>query len=164
MQRAQALAIQARFDERVGPAARTALFSALIHEPDYIVDMFARHASTPKRMLYRATFPLAKPLIAKGNGVTSTAQIEAAFEIFTAALQEVEQTVAATGYMVGEQFSVADLTAAALLAPFASVTHVDMARPQPVPERVAMLLARYADHAALDWVRNMYTHHRPPPD
>lgn len=159
--REQALKIQTRFDEQVGPAARTALFSALIDEPDYIVAMFARSASAPKRFLYRATFPLAKRLIAKGNGVTSPARVEAAFEAFEAALAEVEQTVATSGYMVGDEFSVADLTAAALLAPFASLSHVDMARPQPVPERVAALLERYQDRPALAWVRDMYAHHRP---
>lgn len=159
--RQQALALQSRFDEQVGPAARSALFSGLIQTPGYLVKMFARRASTPKRLLYRASLPLAKRMIAKGNSVVDKQDIARAFARFEEALEEVADMSRGTGFLVGESFSVADLTAAALLAPFANPDHPDMSRPQPVPAEVADIMARYSEHPALHWVRAIYRDHRP---
>lgn len=157
----RALDWQARFDEQVGPAARSALFSGLIQAPGYLVKMFGRRASTPKRLLYRASFPLAKPLIARANKAVDPGDIKRAFERFENALEEVADATQHTGYLVADRFSVADLTAAALLAPFANPDHPDMSRPQPMPAPVADIMEPYADHPALDWVRRIYRDHRP---
>lgn len=159
--RRQALDVQTRFDEEVGPAARSALFSGLIRAPGYLVKMFARRASPPKRLLYRASFPLAKPLIARANKAADPGDIKRAFDRFENALEEVAAATQHTGYLVADRFSIADLTAAALLAPFANPDHPDMARPQPVPAPVADIMGPYASHPALEWVRRMYREHRP---
>lgn len=158
--RRQALAVQSRFDAEVGPASRTVLFSALVHEADYLCEMFARKAGNVQRWLYRATFPVAKGMIARGNGVKDPANVKAAFEIFARTLDDVAESTAATGYLVGDDFSVADLTAAALMAPLANPEHDDMRRPQPVPSRVQEVQAQFSGHPALQWVADMYARHR----
>ncbi|MGE0623924.1 MAG: glutathione S-transferase family protein [Pseudomonadales bacterium] len=159
--RDEALALQARFDATVGPATRTALFSVLVHEGGYLTRMFARDASAPARALYRTTFPLARRLIARANGVTDPDNVARAFEITGQTLDEVAERTAATGYLCGDSFSVADLTAASLLAPLVVLDHPDMARPLPVPEPMAAFYARWQDHPAIDWVRHQYAMHRP---
>ncbi len=159
--RAEALALQSRFDASVGPAVRTALFSVLINEGGYLTRMFARDASTPVRLLYRATFPLARGMIAKGNGVTDPANVTASFELTRTTLQEVAEQTAATGYLVGDGFSIADLCAAALLAPLAALSHPDMARPQPIPETLEAFYVRWADDPGIAWVKAIYAKHRP---
>jgi glutathione S-transferase len=158
--RENALTLQARFDADIGPAVRTALFSVLIKEGGYLTRMFARDASAPVRVLYRATFPLARGMIAKGNGVTDTDNVTRAFELTEATLREVTEQTAATGYLVGHSFSIADLTAAALLAPLAALSHPDMARPKPVPPALEAFYARWADDPAITWVRHQYAKHR----
>ena len=158
--RAAALKIQAEFDKTVGPAVRTALFSALVHEGSYLTAMFAGKKSFAKRLAYRATFPLARGLIAKGNGVTKPGNVERCIEVTHATLDRVADAVAADGYFVGGSFSVADLTAAALLAPIAKVAHVDMKRPEPIPARVLALLTQFEAHAAIRWVNEIYNRHR----
>ncbi len=159
-ERDAALALQTRFDTEVGPATRTAIFSKLVDDGGYLCRMFARSKPLPKRLLYRAAFPLARPLIAKGNGVDDPENVARAFEITQAALDEVADKVAASGYLVGGRFTVADLTVAALFAPLANPAHPDMSRPQPIPQSIASLLARYADHPAVAWVNRMYAEHR----
>ncbi len=158
--RQEALALQARFDEEVGPATRTVIFSRLIDEEDYLCSMFGRAAAPLKRTIYRASLPLAKPMIAKGNGTVDPENVRRCFALTEATLDEVAERTAATGYMVGDRFSVADLTAAALLAPLVNPSHPDMARPQPVPDSVATLVAGYAGHPAVAWVNRMYAEHR----
>jgi len=156
-----ALGYQRRFDAEVGPAVRTALFSVLVDEGSYVCRIFARGQPPLRRWLYRATFPLARGLIAKGNGVVDPANVERAFALTARTLDEVAKQTADSGYLVGDTFTIADLTAAALLAPLGDVDHPEMAKPRPLPDAVARFLARYSDHAAIGWVRTMYARHRP---
>ena len=160
-QRNAALALQRRFDDVVGPAVRTVLFSALVREGSYLTRMFAGSKGILKRGAYRATFPLVRPLIAKGNGVADPENVKRCFETTEKNLDEVAAMTADTGYCVGGTFSVADLTVAALLAPIANVPHSDMRRPQPMPARVAGLVERFAAHPATGWVNRIYADHRP---
>jgi glutathione S-transferase len=161
--REHALSLQRHFDDEVGPAVRTAVFSMLILEPDYLCAIFTRTQSRAKRVLYRAAFPLARSLVARGNGVDDPENVARALALTEAALDETAKRVGASGQLVGGSFTVADLTAAALLAPLADVAHPDMARPQPVPERAAEFYARFEGRPALQWVSEQYAKHRPLP-
>ncbi len=162
-QRRRALEIQRRFDAEVGPAVRTAVFSALILEPGFLCRVFAGSRPLAKRVFYRAAFPLAKPLIAKANGVTDAANVARALERTQQALDEVARAVGESGQLVGDRFSVADLTAASLLAPLVTLPHPDMARPQPIPPRMEDFYRRWEKHPAAQWVREQYAKHRPAP-
>ncbi|MEQ9450727.1 MAG: glutathione S-transferase N-terminal domain-containing protein [Pseudomonadales bacterium] len=158
--RNQALALQAEFDQDLGPATRTVIFSALVEEGGYLCRMFAGSKGLLQRTAYRVTFPLARGLIAKRNGVTTPGNIERCIATTFAMLDRVAEQTSATGYLVGEQFSVADLTAAALLAPVASVDHPDMKRPQPLPQRVTDVVSQFTDHPGVAWVNEIYRRHR----
>jgi glutathione S-transferase len=159
---ARALDIQRHFDEAVGPAVRTAIFSVLVDELDYLCAIFTRGRPALKRAIYRAMAPLMKPLIAKANGVDPE-NVRRALVSTQEALDEAARLVGPNGQIVGEAFSVADLTVASLLAPLANVSHPDMARPQRIPPRAAEFYARWEKHAAIQWVCEQYAKHRPSP-
>ncbi len=158
-QRSTALALQQRFDAEVGPATRTVLFEALVEEGGYMTGMFGADKPLLQRLGYRALFPFARGMIRKGNDVTPES-ITARKQVTLDALDEVARATEATGYLVGDAFSVADLTAACFFAPLANPAHPDMARPEPVPESVQAILARYSDHPAIAWTNRMYALHR----
>jgi glutathione S-transferase len=141
---------------------RTALFSVWIDEPDNLCATFSLPKPALVRWLYRAAFPLAKGMIAKGNGVTDPANVARSFEITREALDFVAKESAATGRLAGPAFSVADLACAALLAPLVDVPHPDMAKLRPLPERIEAFLARWASHPGAQWVLAQYAQHRPP--
>jgi glutathione S-transferase len=61
---------------------------------------------------------------------------------------------------VGERFSVADLAAAALLAPTCNPPDCAMTRPEPKPASVEHWLARWADHPGTAWVLRTYREER----
>jgi glutathione S-transferase len=159
--RERALGLQEHFDTQVGPATRTVVFSALIDEPDYLSRMFARDARPLGRRLYRASYPIARGLIARGNGVNDPTNVRRAFSTAREAFDRIAAQTQATGYLCGDEFSIADLTAAALLAPLVALAHPDMARPTPVPQRLAELYGEWEAHPAADWVRTQYARHRP---
>ena len=80
-------------------------------------------------------------------------KVVAAGERFRAELQP-------SGYLVGDSFTVADLTVAALVSPAVAPQQF----PYPQPQRDHPLLAQVRDALAepglLDWTREMYARHR----
>lgn len=158
-QAAVIMAWQTRLDDQLGPATRTVLFDVLVKELGYLARLFGGHTGTAKRLGYRALLPLVRPLMKQGNGVTPE-NIEKARSLVQDYLREIGQASAATGYLVGHDFTLADLTAAALLAPLMQVQHPDMARPQPMPQAIADLQAQYAAEPAIQWAQSIYAKHR----
>ena len=75
-------------------------------------------------------------------------------------LDEIAAHTRATGYLVGDRFTVADLTAAALIAPLTRPPVADMQRPEPMPPALNALLETYAAHPAIAWVTHCYATHR----
>jgi len=155
-----AFAIQRHFDEVVGPAVRTLLFSVMINEADYVCGTFGSSKSWGKRTAYRLTYPLAKSLIKKGNAVNPE-NIVKSLQITRDTLTELEVTIKKTGYLVGDSFSVADLTVASLLAPLTQVDHRDMKRPSPTPKVVEDFFDQWRNHEVIHWVHDIYAKHRP---
>ena len=136
------------------------LFAELLGETGYLSRMFARDRTPVGRALYRITLPLARPLIAKGNGV-NPANIERCRAVVDNELDQLSRDVEASGYLVGDTFSIADLPAAALVAPLVSLQHPDMRRPEPTPARLSEFFSQWENHPACAWVLDMYARHRP---
>ena len=160
--RKRALEIQAWFDEEVGPRVRRALFASLLGESAYVCRMFSSEKSLPLRAFYRATFPLAAGMIKRGMGITDQASIDDAIAGTREALDFVAKEGGREGQLVGSGFTVADLSAAALLAPTANPPHPAMQRPEPMPESASRWLERWARHPGAEWVLHQYRRHRPP--
>ena len=89
---------------------------------------------------------------------------ERAFALTQEGLDFVVREAGPEGYLVGGQFTVADLAAAAVLAPAANPSHPDMKRPEPTPASMKAWFARWAGHPGVDWVRDIYARHRPAND
>ena len=159
--RAEALALQTRYDGEFGPAVRTAIFSVMLLEPGYMCGMFSSPQPTPLRWLYRGVFPLARGKVERAYRTDDLAHVDACRSLVERTLDEIAVRVQATGYLVGDSFTIADLTAAALLAPVADPDHPDMRRPSPQPRRLEEFVEPWHSHPASDWARAMYAAHRP---
>jgi glutathione S-transferase len=156
----EALRIQRRFDDDLTPRIRRAVLEALLQQPGYFASIFADGAPAFKRRAYACAVPFAAPLIRKGNGITGADAVEDGLRAGNEALDFVVARGAATGYLCGNAFSVADLTAASTLAVLIRPVDSPMSCPQPVARRTRELVDRYADHPGAAWVRRMYDQHR----
>jgi len=88
------------------------------------------------------------------------ADAERARAKLTTALDRIMAERKPSGYLVGEGFSVADLTAAALLFPLALPSELQY----PYPEFPDFgELTPHSRHPAMDWIREIYRRHRRPP-
>ncbi len=159
-QRAEALRIQRWFDDDLTPRMRRAVLDALLQQPAMFARVFADGAPALKRWAYACIVPLAAPLVRKGNGITGPEAVEDGHRAAAEGFDFVAARAAATGYLCGDSFSIADLTAAATLAVFVKPANSPMASPQPVGASFQALIARYAKHPGADWVRRIYAGHR----
>jgi glutathione S-transferase len=160
--RERALAVQSHFDAEVGTRTRRALFAVMLGDHDYFCRVFSHHRSAPVRALYRAFFPLAAPVVRKGVGLDVAGAAEEAIGGCFTALDFVAKESAATGYLAGDRFTIADLTAASLLAVLLEIEHPDMDRPRPIPAQLGAFYAQFEQHPGVAWVREQYRKHRPP--
>ena len=160
-EREQALAIVDRFDREVGPATRTAAFTVFVQELGYVSRLFGGDASTIQRGVYRMVLPLVKPVMAKTNGVTDPANVARAFDTIRQTLDWIAEATRDHFFLVGDRFSVADLTVAALMSPVVKLEHPDMRQAEPVPEALVELLAQWKDHPGVLWVQRQYRENRP---
>lgn len=158
--RAEALRIERWFDDDLTPRMRRPVLDALLHQPGYFARIFADGAPAFKRIAYACVVPFAAPLVRKGNGISGAAAVEDGHRAATEALDFVAARSAATGYLCGDAFSVADLTAASTLAVLIRPVDSPMACPQPVASRFRELMDRHADHPGAACVRRIYAQHR----
>lgn len=106
----------------------------------------------------------ATPVLVFDGTVTADPQrMQRAFEATRRNLDWIAEATRERPYLAGDAFSVADLTAAALLAQLVSVDHPDMRKPEPQPLAFARLLDEWKDHPASAWVCQRYRVDRPTP-
>lgn len=158
--RDEAMRIQRWFDDDLTPRIRRTVLDALLANPGYFSRVFCDGRSRTAQIGYALIVPLAAPLVRKGNGITGAAAIDDGHAAAKQALDFVAERAAATGYLVGDVFTVADLTAASTLAVLARPVSSPMAAPQPVAPAFAALMARYAAHPAVAWTLGIYARHR----
>lgn len=158
--REQAVALQRYFDEDIGPMVRRGVFAALTQEPDYLCAMFTQQKSRLAQSLYRAIFPLTRLVMKSSMGISGPASIDSGIAGTQAGFDFVARQSAESGYLVGKAFSIADLTAASLLAPAVLPEGSPMALPEPRPARLQKWIERWADHPGAAWVRRIYREHR----
>jgi len=155
---ARARKIQDWFDDEVGPAVRCAAFGELMDDPSYFARIFTNDRSSATRAIYRALLPVTQAVMKRDLGITPDAMEPARATVRTA-LDRVAEDSRATGYLVGNAFSVADLTAAALLMPAVQPPE-GPTYPEPRSAVVDRWTGRWVDHPGAAWVRAIYSRHR----
>jgi len=159
-ERARCLELVRWLDDEVGPAARLALFQELLPDLDGVARFFVRKPWGLRERLYRAALPLVRVVMRRSMQVDA-AHAAVARETVRAALDRLAREGGRDGgYLVGDRFTAADLTAAALLSIVAFPDGFHAPPPQPLPKALPAWLAQWADHDGTRWVEAMYARHR----
>lgn len=158
--RDEALAIQARLDSDLGPDIRRAGFEVMLDDAAYMTSTFASGKPAWKRSLYQATFPLTRLLMKKAMNITPESARRSRAKVDTI-LDFLAGKVSATGYLVGDSFTVADLTAVSLLGPALPIERPDTKPAGPKPPRFAALCEEWNRHPAMGWAIGIWEKHRP---
>jgi glutathione S-transferase len=156
-ERARALALEELFDEELGPQIRAALLVHVLADRDLAVLAAAPGAAPLRRALLRPAVPLAALAIGGKHRVNPETAVDGLART-RAMLDRIAKEIGASGYMVGDRFTVADLTAAGLCFPLAPEPYL-----RPVHRTAHQLLElreELAGHPAVAYVAEMYERHR----
>jgi glutathione S-transferase len=157
--RRRALALEEHFDEDLGPHLRRALFHDLLPHTAAAAAMMTVGFGAGTRLVYRTAFPAIRRVMRADMRIDEPgAQLGRAKIV--AALDLIERELQPSGYLVGDRFSVADLTAAALLSPLVMPPEFPYQPPVPVPGRVRSFRDGLADRPGFRWVEEIYRRHR----
>jgi glutathione S-transferase len=157
-QRRRALDLEDHFDERCGHDVRRVLFGDNLAEPETFLAIV--YGVDHPRLL-RTISPVFCRLVRQRFRIRPET-VEKSRAIVRAAFDETEAGVGPSGYLVGASFSVADLTAAAILAPIVMPSEFPYIKLHP-DERTAesrRFRDSLKDRPGFRWVEEMYARHR----
>jgi glutathione S-transferase len=159
--REHALELESFFDRALGPTIRRLVWHELRGDPERLEAIAAQAAPA---LSGSAAVTYAR-LLATGTGLRYRAASEHAAQQaksrVLAVLDRLESELGNRKYLVGDRFSVADLTAASLLYPLVLPEQAPKVV-QEMPERYERLRASLAHRPGYRWVREIYAAHRTP--
>jgi glutathione S-transferase len=157
-QKARALELEDFFDEGLGPQLRRLVWHHTLPDTDAMAEsLFADRAPGRARFL-RATAPAVRPFVRRDYDVSEQTAEVARGEVI-AAMDRIEAELQPSGYLVGDRFSVADLTAAALFTPLIAPPHRPYL-PATFPAALQPLRDELTARPGGRWIHAMYERHR----
>jgi glutathione S-transferase len=147
----------------LGPHIRRVAYQELLPHPRLVVPLFAHGQPLPARILLRAGFPLLRVAMRREFEINAEAAEHSRAKT-VAAMDRLEREISSSGFLVGESFTVADLTAAALFYPVARPPEFPypMIADQHLPESVREFFGSLAQRPGGKWVAEIYRRHRHP--
>lgn len=158
-ERERATGLEHFFDEGLGVDLRQWGYFMLLPHTATVTEMFAGNSTPSQRVFLRVMFPAVRPLMRRAMKVYP-AEAAAARERTIAAMDRIAREVQPSGYLVGDRFSAADLTAAALLSPLLMPSEAPYKWPVRLPADFARAREELCEHPAFKWAQAIYTRHR----
>ncbi|HVE69535.1 MAG TPA: glutathione S-transferase family protein [Solirubrobacteraceae bacterium] len=155
-QRRRALELEDYFDEEVAPNIRRFAFFEISQDPDTATRALETVGGPP--LSGRAAAIMVRGTARRYGG--SAEVMEESRRKILAGCERLVAEVQPSGYLVGDSFTVADLTAASILSPLVQPPEFQYSLP-PFPPAVEEFVATLPAEAT-DWVRRMWREHRPP--
>lgn len=163
-QRRRALALEDFYDEELGPAIRQLVWYELSNDRQSFASVLERTSPPPLARFSAAAVGYGRAFTGlrfKARDAEladrSRAKVLAALDRLEAELESAEGD-----YLLGESFTVADLTAAALFYPLAGPEGAPLPPDQPMPENFERFREPLRERRGLRWVREMFRRHRKP--
>jgi glutathione S-transferase len=159
--RRRALELEDFFDEELGPYVRRWIFYEGLEDltTAEFVDGALGNAHALVRTMMRAGGPVVRRTLKLRYGINPEAAT-AAREKTRRAFDRIEAEVQPSGYLVGDGFSVADLTAAALTFPLVRPPEAPHRFEGRLPGPVQRFRDEISERPSFKWVEEIYRKHR----
>ena len=159
--RRRALDLEDWFDEYLGPPMRVLIWHEVINDRERLEDVASRLVSSaPIESVAAAGV---KSFTSLRYGVASHEEAERARSGVVEALDRLEAELGGGEYLVGDRFTVADLTAASLFYPLVKPAEGPQLLGE-LPEALKRFRAPLEDRPGFRWVAEMFRRHRRPAD
>jgi glutathione S-transferase len=161
-QRRRALELEDFFDDELGPHIRHLAWHELRNDRERFTELMKHTAPGPLARMPGAAAAYARVFTALRFRAGSAKQAERSRTKVLAALDRLETELGGRDYLVGDSFTVADLTAASLFYPLVTPEE----GPLPSDEESAAGFERFRaplkDRPGYKWVEEMFRRHRKP--
>jgi len=159
--REECLQIEKRLDRVAGVHTRRYYYSeAMVDHPRMVRPIFTRDLSWPQKLLVRGTWGVVRKLMIQGmdlgaeQGQESRRIVEGELEWLDGLLSDGRR------FLVGGQFSRADIAAASLFAPLAAPKQHPTYASLQLPPNLAADLVGWQERPSVNWVREVYDQYR----
>lgn len=162
-ERRRALELEDFFDEELGPHARLLPFHELTNEPEIFAEVAAAAVPGPLGNAKGLVGLYARTYTGLRFGVRDAAAAAEARTKIAAAFDRLERELEANGngeFLVGERFSVADLTAASLFYPIVGPAEGPLPTDIPNPPALEAFRAELSERPGYVWVEETFRRHR----
>jgi len=158
--RARALALEDFCDEELGHAVRAAILGPVFYEdPMAAIDALTTGMPASARRVIGALPAGFRTFYVRRHRI-DRATIAAERRKVRDGMNRIAAAVGPSGHLVGDRFTVADLTAAALLSPIAQPAELEYPLAQPLHPLMEEYRSSLAHHPALRWTVEIYRKHR----
>jgi glutathione S-transferase len=161
-QRRRALELEDFFDEELGPHLRLLAFHELGKDPERFQTLIERTTPGPLTKVSGAAVAYARTYTGLRFGVKSEAAAEVARGKVIAALDRLDAELGSGEYLVGDSFSVADLTAASLFYPLVLPDEGPLPEEEAPPAGIESFREPLKQRVGYQWVEEMFRRHRRP--
>jgi glutathione S-transferase len=158
---AQAMAVEARFDA-IGKDVACYLYYTGFDHTEEVLRLWTRFATPRQARMIRLAYPLIKAVFKFRLNINAKGAKRAEMRIHEALGWLEHQLTCGKRYLVGNQLTVADITAAALLAPMACPPEHPVYGEARFKEKMGSSSPLWQNRQGLDWVRFIYAKHRGP--
>ena len=159
VQRREVMALEDRFD-RIGAHVIRYAYSAALEDRDAVVRMWTLDATPLQKRVIAAGFPLMRQVFRNKMNITPES-VQHSRKRIHEALDELDGRVTdGRTYLVGDRLSVADITAAALLAPLFGPDEHEIYSREDFRETLRPLVSEWLARPSALWVRGLYRKHR----
>jgi glutathione S-transferase len=161
--RAEVEGLVAEFDRSLGPAARRAAYFCLLKDTSGARALLASTGPTWERRLCYPLFPAMRVVMKRAMNITPESAARSRDRLDTTFAEVSERLSDGRRFLVGDRFSAADLTFAALAAPMLLPPQYGHPLPPPseMPPDLAKLVGRLRDTPAGRFALRMYAEERP---
>jgi glutathione S-transferase len=159
--RQECLDLEKRLDEVLGVHTRRAFYSeALIEHPETVLPIFARDLSGPEQTMTTDAWPGICQLMI-GMMDLGPDQAKESTRIVDRELLWLDDLLAdGRSFLVGGEFSRADIAAASLLAPLVAPPEHPTAAAIEIPPGLSETIAGWHDRPSMHWIREIYRQYR----
>jgi glutathione S-transferase len=163
LERQRALRLEEYFDEELGPHIRRAVYWELLPHPKTVIPLFTDSAPRASRAMLRAGFPVLRVGMKRFMNIYEKPAMRSR-QRSVEALDALERELGDNDYLVGDRFSVADMTAASLFYPLALPPEFPYTSPKfdELPDGAREFIGELRERPGARWVAEMYRRHRLP--
>lgn len=143
--------------ENIGPQIRLYFYHYLLEFPALTLPMLTQGQPLHKRLLFRVIYPRVHTIMRQHMKINDrTARIS--LKILDRAINKLHAHYEQHEFLVGDQFTRADLAAAALLAPLIEPSQYGINWPKQYPPQLQQTIDTFRDR--LTWVDRLYRNYR----